>query len=890
MRVFRLTMLFTKPLLGGGALLCKASTVNARKSENPFQVMRTALFLLALVIPGAVICPGQTAAPPIKWPGPQADGSVLLHNQWTLRPAGQEIDLGSFPVNVAVHPKGRYAAVLNSGYGPHEVMVVDLDGRAVVSRAPLHESFYGLAFSADGSALYCSGGGDEVIHRFEFLNGKLAGDTEIKVRNRDLRAVPCGVAVDRAQRRLFVANVWGDCASEVDLGPPLKTIDFSLGTTAAHLAMAPLIPPADFDTTAAEKRAEAGLYGADAEHTFPYGCCLDEKRQRLYVSLWAQSAVKSIDLKTGSVGQSWLVEEHPCEMALTRSGKLLYVANANRNTVTVLDTATGSRLETIWAAFFPDSPPGSTPNSLALSPDEKTLFVANANVNAVAVFDVSARRKSRSWGFIPVGWYPTSVRVTPDGKRLLVANGKGVTQKANPRGPYLAGKGPTDYIGKLYPGTLSVIDLPGPERWAAQMADWTEQAYGCTPWKAANGANAATTTPNAIPAKIGDPSPIKYCIYINKENRTYDQVLGDMPQGNGDAKICLFPERVTPNEHKLARDFVLLDNFYADAEVSASGHEWSMAAYCNDFVEKTWPLNYGHNRNGKFPYPGEGMFPIASPAAGYLWDRAREAGLSYRSYGEFVSTDQPADKPGHARVKSLAGHIDPMFRGFDLKYNDLDRADRFIAEFKRLEAADQMPQLQIVRLPNDHTHGVTADFPTPTAYVAQNDLALGRIIEAASHSKYWPQMAIFVIEDDAQNGSDHVDAHRTIAFVASPYARRGATDSTMYSTTSMLRTMELILGLKPMSQFDAAAAPMFRSFQAEADVRPYDAAPANVDLGEKSKSTAWGADLKMNFAKEDQADDFLLNEAIWKSVRGAASAMPAPIHAAFVFPHKDDDD
>jgi DNA-binding beta-propeller fold protein YncE len=852
--------------------------------------MRAAICFMALLFLWALQCPGQPAAPPIKWPGPQPDGSVLLHNQWSLRPAGQQIELGSLPINVAVHPNGQFAAALHSGYGPHEVVIVDLKARTVVSRAPLHDSFYGLAFSADGAALFCSGGGDEVIHRFDFLNGKLSGDTEIKVRDRSLRGVPCGIAVDRAQRRIFIANVWGDCASEVELGPPLKTTDFSLGTKPAHLAMAPVIPPEDFDTTAAEKRAEAGFYGADADHTFPYACCLDEKRQRMYVSLWSQAAVKSIDLKTGSVLDTWPVEEHPCEMALTRSGKILYVANANRNTVTVLDTATGTSQETIWAAFFPDSPPGSTPNSLALSPDEKTLFVANANVNAVAVFDVSTPRKSRSWGFIPVGWYPTSVRVTPDGKRLLVANGKGATPKANPRGPYVAGKKPAEYIAGLYSGTLSVIELPSKERWEAQMAAWTADAYSCTPLKAGAAVTAAAPPGNAIPAKVGDSSPIKYCIYVIKENRTYDQVLGDMEQGNGDAKICLFPESVTPNQHKLARDFVLLDNFYADAEVSASGHEWSMAAYCTDFVEKTWPMNYGHNRNGKFPYPAEGMFPIASPATGYLWDRAKESGVTYRSYGEFVSTDQPADKPGRARVKNLVGHIDPMYRGFDLKYSDLDRADRFIAEFKRLEAADEMPRLQIVRLPNDHTHGVTLAFPTPIEYVKQNDVALGRIIDAVSHSKYWPQTAFFVVEDDSQNGSDHVDAHRTTAFVASPYARHGGTDSTMYSTTSMLRTIELILGLKPLSQFDAAATPMFGAFQAEADARPYEAVLASVDSGEKNKSTAWGAKLKMNFAKEDQADDFLLNEVIWKSVRGPASEMPAPIHAAFVFPHKDDDD
>jgi hypothetical protein len=437
---------------------------------------------------------------------------------------------------------------------------------------------------------------------------------------------------------------------------------------------------------------------------------------------------------------------------------------------------------------------------------------------------------------------------------------------------------------------LSIIDLPDRAHWDQQLAAWTKEAYACTPLKAEAAVTAMPPAGNPIPVKVGDASPIKYVIYIIKENRTYDQVFGDIPQGNGDPKVCLFPERGTPNQHKLAREFVLLDNFYAEAEVSASGHDWSMGAYCSDFIERTWPFNYGHNHDGKFPLPGMGHFLFAAPSEGYLWDRAREAGVSYRSYGEFVSYDQPLNQPARPRVKSLQGHIDPMYRGFDLAYSDLQRADRFIAEFKRLEAADQMPRLQILHLPNDHTHGATPTFPTPSAYLAQNDLALGRIVEAVSHSGDWPQTAIFVVEDDAQSGSDHVDAHRTVAMVASPYAKRGAKDSTMYSTTSMLRTMELILGLKPMSQFDAAATPMYATFQAEPDLRPYDAVPSNIDLDEKNRLTAWGGKLKMNFVVEDAADDYLLNEVIWKSVRGANSPMPAPVRAAFVFGRKDDDD
>jgi hypothetical protein len=392
---------------------------------------------------------------------------------------------------------------------------------------------------------------------------------------------------------------------------------------------------------------------------------------------------------------------------------------------------------------------------------------------------------------------------------------------------------------------------------------------------------------------VGDSSPIKYVLYIIKENRTYDQILGDLPQGNGDPSLTLFPRKVTPNHHKIAEEFVLLDNFYVESEVSADGHEWTMGAYATDFVEKFWPLSYGHNKHGKYPYPAEGNLLIAQPANGYLWDRAKEAGVSFRSYGEFVANGKTSADPGRARVKTLIGHFDPSYHGFDMDYPDAKRADRFISELKRFEKEGDMPRLQVVRLPNDHTSGTTAGKLTPTANVADNDLALGRVVEALTHSKFWKEMAIFVVEDDAQNGPDHVDAHRTIAFAISPYIKRRTVDSTMYSTSSMLRTMELILGLKPMTQFDAAATPMFNSFHSKRDTKPYAHVVPEIDRTEKNLKTAWGGRMsgKMDFTKEDAADDLKLNEVIWRSVKGANSAMPAPTRAAFVFVHaKGDDD
>jgi len=827
-------------------------------------------------------------------PGKQPDGSILLPNQWSLRPAGKQIELRDFPINIAVHPGGRFVAVLHSGYSAHQVTIVDLTTGEAASHAALTQSFYGLEFSHDGSRLFCSGAGEEIIHTFDFQNGTLTNHQKIQLRNVKERAVPAGLALSRDARTMYVANLWGDRVTRVDLLPQPKTLDILLRTNSGPLLNTEGARTADPDTEAAAKRAEVYLLQASPDDTFPYACRLDEKKQRLYVSLWAQSSVAVIDLKSNQVIARWPTEEHPCEMILNRSGKLLFVANANKNTVTVLNTDSGKSIETIWAALYPQSPPGSTPNSLALSSDEKTLFVANANINVVAVFDVSAPGKSRSLGFIPVGWYPTSVRITPDGKHLLVANGKGVIPKANPLGPQPALNMNTnrtvEYIASLFRGTLSIIDLPSRNRFEKQLKEYTASAYQCSPLNASAEVTAPRSSDSPIPLTPGQPCPIKYVFYIIKENRTYDQVLGDMPQGNGDPKLCLFPEHTTPNHHKLARDFVLLDNFYADAEVSADGHEWSMGAYAADFVEKMWPLNYGHNKPKKFPYPAEGNFPIATPAGGYLWDRAKAASVSYRSYGEFVELLPDSMDPAVTRVKSLQGHLDVHYRGFDLGYRDVKRAERFISELKRFETEGDMHRLQIIRLPNDHTHGVTRKFRSPTAYVADNDLAFGQVVEAISHSKFWPQSAIFVVEDDAQNGPDHVDAHRTIAFVISPYVKRTAVDSNMYSTSSMLRTIELILGLQPMSQFDAAARPMFNSFQPNPDLTPYTAVPANVDLEALNGEHAWGGKLDMNFAREDAADDLLLNEVIWRSVRGDNNPMPPPVRAAFVFSHQKDND
>jgi YVTN family beta-propeller protein len=834
-----------------------------------------------LLLPAALLA-AALALHAADWPGAKSDGSTLLPNMWSLKPAGRQIQLGDFPVNIALHPSGKFAAVLHAGYGKHSVAIVDLKSEAIVAREPLTEAWYGLAFSRDGSKLLVSGSSTEELHIFAFADGQLSDHQKIRLRTEKTRGIPAGLAITRDGQTAYVANVWGHRVSVVNLAKAASA-DIALAKSKPAATADLPKPSADLDIAAAEKRQQQLLDAAKASDPFPYTCVLDEKRGRLYVSLWAQASVAVLDLKTQAELARWPVQEHPNEMLLARDGKRLFVANANRNTVSVLDAETGRVQETLNAALRPDLPPGNTPNSLALSPDETLLFIANANINNVAVFDVSVTGHSRSLGFIPVGWYPTSVRVSLDGRKLFVANGKGGSSFANPRGPQpVKGATTAEYIGGLMKGTFSVVDLPRKrEEFEAALKTWSATAWACSP--AAAPRPVATSLP-----------PIKYCIYVIRENRTYDQVLGDIPEGNGDPKLCLFPEKVTPNTHALARDYVLLDNFYCEGEVSADGHEWTMGAYASDFVEKMWPLSYGHGKSGKFPYPAEGGYPIAGGAGGYLWDKAAEAGVTYRSYGVFCANTGKAGsgKPVKAKLASLVGHIDEQFRAFDLDYPDCQRVEQYATELKKFEAAGELPRLQMVRLGNDHTHGASVGKLTPTSMVAENDLALGRFVEMISRSKFWPQTAIFVVQDDAQNGPDHVDAHRTVALCISPYTHGRGKDSTMYSTCSMLRTMELLLGLKPMSQFDSAATPMNASFKATADVTPFVARAANVSLTDRNSPLAWGAKeaAKMNFAREDAADDLLLNEMVWRSIRGPDSPMPAPVRAAFVFSEASDDD
>ncbi|MGZ8539698.1 MAG: alkaline phosphatase family protein, partial [Chitinophagaceae bacterium] len=489
------------------------------------------------------------------------------------------------------------------------------------------------------------------------------------------------------------------------------------------------------------------------------------------------------------------------------------------------------------------------------------------------------------------GWYPTNVKVI--GKKIFVSNGKGFSSLPNAKGPdptrtdqqvnyqhgdYSKQQSKIEYIGGLFKGTMSIIDEPS----AAKLAVYYKTVYENTPYTKEGELHSKGEPGNPIPMKVGDPSPIKYVFYVIKENRTYDQVLGDIPEGNGDTSLVLFGEYITPNQHKLAREFVLLDNFYVDGEVSADGHNWSMAANANDYLEKTWPTDYG-GRGGQ--YDAEGNREIANPDRGFIWDYCKRAGVSYRTYGEFADDYK-------ANIKVLENHFCPYYTSWDESVRDTTRFYQWKREFDSLLLVNAVPRFNSLRFINDHTEGSKIGRPTPFAHVADNDWAVGLFVEYLSKSPIWKETAIFIVEDDAQNGPDHVDAHRTTAYVAGGFVKRKLVDHTMYSTSSMLRTIELILGLPPMSQYDAAAEPMWRCFTATADLTPFQSVVANVDLDEKNTKNTPSARISetLDFSKEDRIPDLVFSEVIWKAVKGEESVMPAPRRSAFVKMVDDEDD
>jgi YVTN family beta-propeller protein len=804
---------------------------------------------------GAVLLAAAVSAALLaaEWPGPVGKGVTLLPNGWRIAPAGRHVMVGDLPLDLLVSPDGRWAIITNNGYAKPTLTVVDLSTLSVLDKTSIPDAWLGLAWHPDGKRLFASGGADGTVREFLWKPGKLAPTNSFAVGTAVKEGFLAGLAIRPDGRRLYVVDV---------LGKRLSALDLPSGEVAKRVDLA-------------------------AE---PYACLVSADGATLYVSLWGGAKVLLFDAETLAPRGELPVGEHPNAMVLSADGKRLFVACANTNSVWAIDLDSRAATEQISIALAADAPMGSTPNGLGLSPDGRTLLVASADNNSVAVIDVSRPSASRVAGFIPTGWYPTAVRFTPDGSRILVLSGKGLTSMPNPRGPQPGAEGdPSQYVGAMLTGALSVLPTPGREALEA----YTKTVHRVTPGSVASQPAAARAPRHSpIPRRPGGASPIRHVFYVIRENRTYDQIFGDMPVGNGDPSLCLFGEDSTPNAHALAREFVLLDNFYVNAEVSYDGHAYSTAAYATDFVEKVWPMNYA-GRGGKYLSEGRGEMRnaygnVTAPARGYLWDACARAGVTFRSYGEFGHRGEGEDDSGEgtvlASVPGLEGHMSPHYPSWNLSIPDAKRIDAWLEEFRQFEVDGNLPRLSIFHLPNDHTSGTKAGAPTPRAMIAENDVALGRLVEAVSRSRYWKDSVIFVLEDDAQDGPDHVDAHRSVAFVISPYTRRGALDSTLYTTASMLRTIELILGLAPMSQYDAAATPMYGAFAGKLDLTPFTARPARVPLDEVNDPEAYGSDASaaMNFDEPDRAPEFELNEIVWKSVRGAGSPMPPPVRSAFV--------
>jgi sugar lactone lactonase YvrE len=753
----------------------------------------------------------------------------LLPTGLHLDPAGESFDLGSLPLAMALSPGGDRLAVLLSGWREQGLQIIDPRTGRVLQTLPQAAAFLGLAFAADGSTLYASGGNEDLVVRYALKEGAmaLAGTLALAPREAGKEATryPAGLALSPDGRRLYVAENVGDSLAVLEL-PGGRVV----------------------------QRLQTGRS--------PYGVAVS-RDGTVFVSAWGERhvAVFRPD-RTGSLAAVRRVEvgRHPSALLLNAAGTRLFVASASTDRVLVVDTARLRVLRTL--ADPPPSGPseGSTPNALALSKDGGRLFVAEADSNAVAVFGLSAtasgvaaaKGKDRLLGRIPVGWYPSGVLASGDS--LLVLNAKGRGTGPNPgmvQPKEKLAKDSRGYTLGQIDGTLSVIPFAS----LKNLAPLSRRVTLNNGW--------------GRPRQAPKYPPFQHVVYIIKENRTYDQVLGDLPQGDGDRSLLFFPREVSPNHHALAERFGLFDRFFTNAEVSNQGHPWSMSGYVTDYTEKTTPSSYSDRR----PQPAD-EGETDEPASGFLWDSALRKGVSVRVYGEYAVVEK---KSTRSLKKSIVPFTSAAYPAYDLSIPDQRRADAWIADLQGFVKSGRMPALQILHLPNDHTAGARPGLPTPRAYMADNDLALGRIVEALSKTPFWRSTAVFVLEDDAQAGPDHVDSHRSVLLVLSPYSRAGVVHR-FANTTDVLATIEEILGLGSLSQFDHFGRPLRELFTAKADLTPYTALIPAVPLTELNPTDGPAAkeSALLDLRSPDASPDDLFNRILWRTLKGDGVEMPAP--------------
>jgi DNA-binding beta-propeller fold protein YncE len=829
--------------------------------------------------------------------GPMSDGRFLLSNGWMIKPAGFQVPVDTLPLSSALTANGKYLLVLNCGYNIPSISLVDLRWKRVVRRIPLPDAWLGLAVSKTQNRVYVGGGGKGVVYELS-MNAEtgelklartfsitphidrpmdtsgLAASVPGKTMPTAVRTFVGDVKLSRDGRYLYVADMEGDSISVLD---PLSG-----------------------------KLIHIWKCG-----TRPYRILSSSDGKTLLVSSWAGSAVYQYDAHTGKEMNVLQVGPHPTEMVLApifaadkrkddddgpqtnrerqKYVEKLFVAAANTNRVFTYGlTKTGqwTALESINVSLTPAEPLGMTPSALALDPRSKRLYIVCSDANAIAVADLS-HMSTEVVGFIPTGWYPTQVSVFPDGS-LMFLNGKGAGSHPNPHGlnplepiPDMEHMmrsmsdpdSPNQYMPHIQHGSVSFLSKPNID----DLKTFTRTVRANSPYRDAllypRNDDAQTTSFSEGP---DHPSPIKHVIYVIKENRTYDQVLGDMPGANGDKTLTIFGEDVTPNLHQLARDYILYDNFYENADVSLDGHNWAMTAISPDSITKMWPNSYS------------GRSPIAvsvtkdAPPGGYIWNDAAKSGVSVRNYGGLWVQNAPRPSISSARqIKSvsemgLTAITDMNYRSFDLDYPDSDRAHEFLKEWNQYAEHGDAPGLSILTMGNDHTYGTTPGKRAPLSCVADNDYGIGVLVDGVSHSRLWSSTAIFIIEDDSQDGPDHVDSHRAPAWVISPYTRRGIVDSTMYNQTSILRTIEHILGMPPLTHFDASAPLMFGSFSGKPDTTAYSAMVPKVSLTDLNPMSATAAKESsgLDFSKPDQVDDRLLNTMLWHALKNTDPPMP----------------
>jgi len=814
--------------------------------------------------------------------GPLGDGRIIVPTNQVLSPAGTQVEFANRPTDACLSPDGEVLAVLNQ----KEITLIEINSATVVQRIPTGPlSYAGLAFLDNGKRMVASSAQSDLL----FVTPSSQGSAQVE----RLRlshsgrgdSVPCGLASSGDGARLYVTLNRSDALAAIEVASRSELWRCEVGK-------------APFGVTLAAGKAYVSNWGGrrpgPGEASEPAG---KEGAGFVVVDpitrVAASGTVSVVDLSTGKPLSEIEVGLHPCAIVSNSSDTRVYVANANSDTVSVIDTESDSVIETIstrpsYATLF-----GTSPNGLALSPEEGRLFVANGSNNAICVVELSARARgtsgpetSRVLGFIPTAWYPAQVLLDKRRNQLCVVSVKGIGSRDQPR--------PQGFNVHDYRGSVSLIPLPSMQ----ELANYTAAVEGNNRRErmlAAREPPRPEVKPRPVPERHGEPSVFKHVLYIIKENRTYDQVFGDMPEGNGMPGLCNFPEPVTPNQHKLAREFTLFDNLYCCGVLSADGHQWTDEAYVTDYIEKAF---------GDFPrsYPYWGGDALAYAPTGFLWDNALAQGLSLRVYGDFVrATLEPREATfvdilndwrearqtvkitASASIASLEPYICPTFVGFPGTVPDVWRARQFLYEFRRFEAEGNLPNLMIMLLPNDHTAGTRPGMPTPRSAVADNDLALGQIVDVVSHSRFWPETCIFVIEDDPQDGWDHVDAHRTVGLVISPYTRRRYVDSTNYNQVSMVKTIEVILGLPPMNQLDATATPMWTCFTDIPDLTPYDHVSNLVPLDELNppltalKGQALEdalVSLSLPLDDIDAAPEEVFNRILWRATMGYEKPYP----------------